>query len=64
MKVNTRLLAAFILLKALIVKILKYIAVPFLYVWMFIRWSYVLTVSVITLLTIFIWSIIKGDWRL
>lgn len=59
-----KLTATWLVLIAIIKKILKYLSLPFLVVFYILKWVYVLIAALITLVIVFIVSIVKGDWKI
>ena len=47
-----------------ILKILKFISIPFLIVWYIISWVLVILVAPIVLVIEFVRSFIRGDWKI
>lgn len=61
--IKVKLTVLWIVLKAIIKKILKYISTPFLYVWFILKWIYIILFAAGALIVMLIVSVLKGDWR-
>ena len=60
---KTRLIALWIIFKALCVKVLKYLSVPFLALFFVLKCAFVILFGAFALIWALIVSIVKGDWK-
>lgn len=61
---NARFTAVLMLITALCKKVLKYLALPFLFVWIVIKCIYVLIVGIIAVVVLLAKSIVDGRWKI
>ena len=60
---KVKLSAIFLVTIAILKKILKYVAVPFLIVYWILKWIYVIIVGLLALIIVFIVSLLQGKWK-
>ena len=60
---KVKLSAIFLVTIAILKKILKYIAVPFLIVYWILKLIYVVIVGILALIIVFIVSLLQGKWK-